>query len=224
MIHAPADRKIRKKFGKFNAILDIPDLIDFHKKSYDEFLQKDIPPEQRIDSGLQKIFKKIFPVHSKNQKLSIEFRSYNLGPPRYDINESIQRGITYSAPLKICKTLKRLYKAMPKIVLLTNLSHPENNERFSLTGFSKTYSAHANSTSKATMMIKLKIPMRYRNSLPMILFAVAAASPGTVRLSRTKKLEKIPVINMIRYPNPATLASFLFESIFSPFLYLSITF
>ena len=113
----------------------------------------------------------------------------------------------YSAPLKICETLKRLYRAIPKIVLLTNRSQPESNDRLLLTGLSKIKSAQASSTSKMTMMIKLKIPMRNSESLLIILLAVAVASPGTMRFSSTKKLEKIPVMNIMRYPKPATCAT-----------------
>ncbi|MBN1363309.1 MAG: DNA-directed RNA polymerase subunit beta [Syntrophaceae bacterium] len=91
----------RKNFGRVKKILDIPNLIDIQKQSYEKFLQKDIAPAKRGNCGLQGAFKSVFPISDFSGKCSLEFVSYKLGDIRYDVKECIQKGMTYAAPLKI---------------------------------------------------------------------------------------------------------------------------
>jgi len=93
--------RIRKNFAKIQKIIDIPNLIDIQKHSYDKFLQFDKAPEQREDTGLQGVFKSVFPIKDFNETSSLEFVSYHLEKPKYDVDECHQRGMTYSAPIKV---------------------------------------------------------------------------------------------------------------------------
>jgi DNA-directed RNA polymerase subunit beta len=99
--HVPNNLRFRRSFGKIRRIIDIPNLIDIQKLSYDEFLQKDAAPEAREDQGLQAVFKSVFPIKDFNETASLEFVSYSLSDPKYDVDECHQRGMTYAAPLKV---------------------------------------------------------------------------------------------------------------------------
>src|ERR671923_1935851 len=93
--------RARKSFAKLKQVIEIPNLIDIQKRSYDKFLQLDIPPEKREDIGLQGVFKSVFPIKDFNETSSLEFVSYHLEKPKYDVDECHQRGMTYSAPIKV---------------------------------------------------------------------------------------------------------------------------
>ena len=93
--------RARKSFAKIAKIIDIPNLIDIQKQSYEKFLQKDIPAEQREDVGLQGVFKSVFPIKDFSETSSIEFVSYTLDKPKYDVDECRQRGMTFAAPIKV---------------------------------------------------------------------------------------------------------------------------
>jgi len=92
---------IRKNFGKRPSILKVPYLLEIQKQSYRQFLQADTPPEQRIDQGLQAAFKTVFPIESYNGNAALEFVSYRLGQPGFDVKECMQRGLIYAAPLRV---------------------------------------------------------------------------------------------------------------------------
>ncbi|MFL5387736.1 MAG: DNA-directed RNA polymerase subunit beta, partial [Myxococcales bacterium] len=93
--------RTRKNFAKIQKIIEIPNLIDIQKNSYDKFLQAEIAPERREDTGLQGVFKSVFPIKDFNETSSLEFVSYHLEKPKYDVDECHQRGMTYSAPIKV---------------------------------------------------------------------------------------------------------------------------
>jgi DNA-directed RNA polymerase subunit beta len=93
--------RLRRSFGNIKKIVDIPNLIDIQQRSYDDFLQRDVLPESRVDVGLQGVFKSVFPIKDFNETASLEFVSYTLGEPKYDVDECHQRGMTYAAPLKV---------------------------------------------------------------------------------------------------------------------------
>ncbi|MGC2756253.1 MAG: DNA-directed RNA polymerase subunit beta [Candidatus Binatus sp.] len=93
---------MRRSFGKIKKIIEIPNLIEIQKRSYDEFLQAGVSVEDRKDdAGLQAVFKSVFPIKDFNETASLEFVSYELGTPKYDVEECHQRGMTYAAPLKV---------------------------------------------------------------------------------------------------------------------------
>jgi DNA-directed RNA polymerase subunit beta len=91
---------IRKNFGKRQTPLRVPYLLEIQKESYHQCLQADVPPEQRIDQGLQAAFKTVFPIESYNGNAALEFVSYRLGQPVFDVKECQQRGLIYAAPLR----------------------------------------------------------------------------------------------------------------------------
>ena len=89
-------KKIRKSFGKLENIVKIPDLIEVQKKSYDSFLRFN----EDNKSGLEKVFKEVFPIEDFAGLATIEYVSYRFEKEKYDVEECKQRGLTYSAPLK----------------------------------------------------------------------------------------------------------------------------
>ncbi|MGD8563861.1 MAG: DNA-directed RNA polymerase subunit beta [Desulfarculaceae bacterium] len=93
--------RLRKNFGKIQKIIDIPNLIDMQKQSYERFLQMDVPPDQRQDMGLQGVFKSVFPISDFSGTSSLEFVSYAFGEVKYDVEECLARGMTYEAPVKL---------------------------------------------------------------------------------------------------------------------------
>lgn len=93
--------RIRRSFGRINQIIDIPHLLEIQRRSYEEFLQRVLSPENRTDSGLQGVFRSVFPIKDFNETASLEFVSYTLGDPKYSVEECHQRGMTYAAPLKV---------------------------------------------------------------------------------------------------------------------------
>jgi DNA-directed RNA polymerase subunit beta len=91
----------RESFGRVPVILPVPNLIEIQKRSFKRFLQKEVAQDKRQDTGLQAAFNSVFPVLDYNETASIEFVEYILGEPKYDVMESLQKGINYAAPLKI---------------------------------------------------------------------------------------------------------------------------
>ncbi len=98
-------KRERLSFAKIPEIMDLPDLIEVQKSSYEEFLQRSIPPEERKDKGLQSVFNEIFPIPDFSETSELQFVSYSLGVPKYDINECQSRGFSYALPVKVCVRL-----------------------------------------------------------------------------------------------------------------------
>jgi DNA-directed RNA polymerase subunit beta len=93
--------RARKSFAKLKQVIEIPNLIDIQKRSYDKFLQLDIPADKREDMGIQGVFKSVFPIKDFSETSSLEFVSYNLEKPKYDVDECRARGMTFAAPIKV---------------------------------------------------------------------------------------------------------------------------
>jgi DNA-directed RNA polymerase subunit beta len=94
-------RRSRKDFGKIPSIVEIPNLIEVQKRSYEFFLQKDVPAERREEVGLQAVFKSVFPIADYNDNALLEFDSYHFGDPKYTVEECHDRGMTFAIPLKV---------------------------------------------------------------------------------------------------------------------------
>ncbi len=94
-------RRVRKDFGKIPSIVEIPNLIEIQRNSYEAFLQKDYAPEDREDIGLQGVFKSVFPITDYNENASLEFVGYHFGEPKYTVEECHDRGMTFAIPLKV---------------------------------------------------------------------------------------------------------------------------
>src|SRR3990167_1374446 len=90
----------RVSFKKREEIIDLPNLIEVQIKSYRDFLQAEGLPHEREKIGLEEVFSEVFPVKSFDEKIILEYLSYNLGVPKYTPEECIRRGITYNAALK----------------------------------------------------------------------------------------------------------------------------
>ena len=94
-------KRIRKSFGRIPEVAPMPNLIEVQKRSYEQFLQRDVPAEQRKDSGLQEVFKSVFPIRDFSNRAQLEFVRYELEDPRYDVEEYQQRGMTFAALLRV---------------------------------------------------------------------------------------------------------------------------
>ncbi|RJP24675.1 MAG: DNA-directed RNA polymerase subunit beta [Candidatus Abyssobacteria bacterium SURF_5] len=95
-----ATSKERYTFSKIPDIIELPNLIEVQKESYDTFLQMDTPPDARVNEGLQAVFTDVFPIISHDGLSSLEFVSYSLSAPKYSVAECQKRGMTYAASLK----------------------------------------------------------------------------------------------------------------------------
>ena len=94
-------KRIRKSFGRIREVSQMPNLIEVQKNSYDKFLQADADLETRTKSGLQEVFKSVFPIKDFSERATLEFESYELEQPKYDVEECQQRGMTFAAPLRV---------------------------------------------------------------------------------------------------------------------------
>ena len=90
----------RVNFASVKNPLAYPDFLDVQLKSFKEFLQLDTPPEERKNDGLYKVFSENFPITDTRNNFVLEFLDYYIDPPRYTIEECLERGLTYSVPLK----------------------------------------------------------------------------------------------------------------------------
>ena len=94
-------KRVRKFFGKIKEVAEMPNLIEVQKASYDQFLMVKPPPGGRPNEGLQTVFISVFPISDFSNKSQLEFVRYEFEPPKYDVDECRQRGMTYAAPLKV---------------------------------------------------------------------------------------------------------------------------
>ncbi|MBI2068446.1 MAG: DNA-directed RNA polymerase subunit beta [Deltaproteobacteria bacterium] len=95
------DRILRKNFSKIETTIPIPNLIEVQKKSYAEFLQIHVPLEKRDNTGINGVFRTVFPIWDFNHSASLEFVSYHLDKPKYEVGECRYRGMTYAAPMRV---------------------------------------------------------------------------------------------------------------------------
>ncbi len=93
--------RLRRSFSQNRQVIDIPNLIELQKKSYEAFLQKDTDTDRRSDTGIQGVFKSVFPISDFNNTAQLEFVSYTLEPAKYDVEECRQRGMTFASPIKV---------------------------------------------------------------------------------------------------------------------------
>jgi DNA-directed RNA polymerase subunit beta len=91
----------RMDFAKIPSRIEIPDLVEVQKRSYEDFLQKDADSERRAEKGLQAALMSVFPISDYNNTALLEFTSYTLGTPKYDVRECLEQGMTLAAPMKL---------------------------------------------------------------------------------------------------------------------------
>jgi DNA-directed RNA polymerase subunit beta len=94
-------KRIRKFYGKIREVAEMPNLIEVQKSSYDLFLQSGDGPVPLDGEGLKGTFQSVFPIKDFNETAVLEFVKYELEPPKYDVEECMQRDMTYAAPLKV---------------------------------------------------------------------------------------------------------------------------
>ncbi len=93
-------RRVRKNFGKIDAVVEMPNLIEVQTNSYKQFLQWGVPVSQREDIGLQSVFKSVFPIHDFAGRGDLEFVKYELDAPKFDVQECLKRGLTYACAVR----------------------------------------------------------------------------------------------------------------------------
>ncbi|MCB0832205.1 MAG: DNA-directed RNA polymerase subunit beta, partial [Bacteroidetes bacterium] len=101
----------RHSFAKNPSVIDIPDLLEIQIESYRDFLQQDVNPDKRSNTGLQAVFVSSFPVEDAKELFKLEFFKYYIDRAKYDVRECQERGVTYSVPLKA--TLRLSSKKSP---------------------------------------------------------------------------------------------------------------
>ena len=93
--------RLRKSYARIKKIIDIPNLLELQRASFDRFLQAGVAMEKREKVGLQSVFDAVFPIRDFNNTASLEFVGYTLEEPKYDVQECLQRGMTYASPFKV---------------------------------------------------------------------------------------------------------------------------
>ena len=94
-------KRIRKSFGRIPEAIEMPNLIEVQRESYEHFLQMHTPAEKRTDDGLGGVFKSVFPITDFSERATLEYVSYEFETPKFDVEECVQRDLTYQAPLKV---------------------------------------------------------------------------------------------------------------------------
>ncbi|MEB3422002.1 DNA-directed RNA polymerase subunit beta [Salipiger marinus] len=94
-------KRLRKYYGKIREVLEMPNLIEVQKSSYELFLNSGDQPKPQEGEGIMGVFQSVFPINDFNETARLEFVSYELEKPKYDVEECMQRDMTYSAPLKV---------------------------------------------------------------------------------------------------------------------------
>ncbi len=132
----------RRSYAKLPTILDIPNLLELQVASFEDFLQANTPPEKRKIKGLQEVFESVFPITDVHNLYSLEFVSYSVGRPKYDIDECRDRGATYAAPLRAVLRLvtrekgdeKRVKDVIEQVVYLGDLPLMTSTGTFLING------------------------------------------------------------------------------------------
>jgi DNA-directed RNA polymerase subunit beta len=106
-------KRIRKDFGKLPGILRVPYLLSIQIDSYQKFLQQEVEPTARTEIGLHAAFRSVFPIVSYSGNAALEYVSYRLGDPVFDVKECQLRGLTYAAPLRVLVRLMIYDKEAP---------------------------------------------------------------------------------------------------------------
>src|SRR6187401_3606674 len=106
-------KRIRKDFGKLPSILNVPYLLSIQIDSYQKFLQQEAPGTERTEMGLHAAFRSVFPIVSYSGNAALEYVSYRLGEPVFDVKECQLRGLTYAAPLRVLVRLMIYDKEAP---------------------------------------------------------------------------------------------------------------
>src|SRR5258708_5838901 len=111
----------QRNFGKIYDVHPVPDLTEIQTRSYERFLQADLPAEDRADAGLEGVFREIFPIKSYDGTLTLEYVKFDLGKPRYEPDECRQLRLTYGRPLHVWLRLNKGETALEESVYLGDM-------------------------------------------------------------------------------------------------------
>src|ERR1700693_2557039 len=111
-----APKQVRN-LGRFGDAVEVPPLTDVQTRSYDRFLQLDVPPEKRSPTGLEGVLREIFPIESYDRTLSLQSLRYDLGKPRYGPDECRQLRLTYGRPFRVWLRLNKEQPAEEEVYL-----------------------------------------------------------------------------------------------------------
>ncbi len=130
----------RKNFSSIKKVLDYPNFLDVQFNSFQEFFQLETPPEKRIQEGLYKVFCENFPISDSRENFVLEFIDYTVDPPKYNVDECIDRGLTFSVPLKAKLRLScndednEDFETIEQEVFLGNIPYMTNRGSFVING------------------------------------------------------------------------------------------
>ncbi len=130
----------RKNFSQIKTVIDYPDFLDVQLQSFKDFFQLDTPPEKRTQEGLFKVFSENFPITDSRENYVLEFVDYMVDPPKYTVEECVDRGLTYSVPLKAKLRLScndednEDFETIEQEVFLGNIPYMTDNGSFVING------------------------------------------------------------------------------------------
>ena len=130
----------RINFSSIKTVIDYPDFLDLQLQSFRDFFQLETPPEKRMQEGLFKVFSENFPISDSRENYVLEFVDYMVDPPKYTVDESIERGLTYSVPLKAKLRLScndednEDFETIEQEVFLGNIPYMTENGSFVING------------------------------------------------------------------------------------------
>ena len=140
---ATAAGNSRVNFGKIKLANQYPDLLEIQIKSFQEFFQLETTPENRGNEGLYRVFQENFPISDARNIFVLEFLDYFIDPPRYTIEECMQRGLTYSVPLKAklrlsCNDEEHVdFQTIVQDVFLGNIPYMTNSDGHTILDFTQ---------------------------------------------------------------------------------------
>ncbi len=137
---AIANQSERINFSSIKSVLDYPDFLDVQVKSFEDFFQLETPADKRTQDGLFKVFSENFPISDSRENFVLEFVDYLVDPPKYDVSECVDRGLTYSVPLKAKLRLScndednEDFETMEQEVFLGNIPYMTEKGSFVING------------------------------------------------------------------------------------------
>ncbi len=137
---AKIDKNGRHSFARTKAVIEYPDFLDIQVQSFQDFFQLETPAENRAKEGLYKVFMENFPISDSRENFILDFIDYTIDPPKYSVDESIERGLTYSVPLKAKLKLtcndddNEDFKTIEQEVFLGNIPYMTERGSFVING------------------------------------------------------------------------------------------
>ena len=204
--------KLRHSFSKAALKAGYPDFLEIQLQSFEEFFQLETTPDKRINEGLFKVFKENFPISDARNIFILEFLDYFVDPPRYDIDECVQRGLTYSVPLKArlrlsCNDEEHVdFKTIEQDVFLGNIPYMTPKGTFVINGaervvvsqlhrspgvfFSQTYHPNGTKIFSARVIPFKGAWMEFATDINMVMYAY---------IDRKKKFPVTTLLRSIGY-------------------------